>query len=196
MIIPDAILAKTVEKWSKYGLRLWWRSSRLTFLRDDIRITLDLDCMDKPPYLTPAALVKMLGFIPEGRCIEIIKTSDGYNAQELMESVVLDQIEALAPAPVDTVRRIPLSWNGMYLFQNAAGAVFGVWDAPGRSVFDLSAGLVLSAEDDESSFATKAFRPDEPPLRWQALESVMWLDDVPAPSAAAEAEGQEVMDDE
>lgn len=202
MLINDKALAAAMKK-CKSGVKIRYYSGRLEVLCDDWYAAVNVAAVEEKPKLTLAAMVEMLGYIPEGDCLEIKKREGEYDAQELLDSAFGSEVTCLMPEPdAVSVERIPLAYGETLLLQTRDLRVVGMKP----DVLRVCAFLInstyserastFSCKDEDSKFLCRAWRRDNP--CWKALESIRWGPEKEAEQATAgdaEDDGQMEMGD-
>lgn len=178
MLINDKALAAAMKR-CKSGVKVRYDCGAMDILGADWFAHIDVSRLEDKPRLTLAALVEMLGYIPEGECLEIVKGKKRYEVQDVMFDAVTGEAAGYLTAEDFTpVEKIPLTYGGTLLFQaknlRVAGVKGGLLETL-ISASDARYSEELSSfvcGDGDSTFACRASRGYSP--SWRALESIRW----------------------
>jgi hypothetical protein len=126
MLINDKALAAAMKK-CKSGVKVRYDCGAMDILGSDWFAHIDVSRLEDKPRFTLAALVEMLGYIPEGECLEIVKGKKRYEVQDVMFDAVTGEAAGyLTAEDFTSVEKIPLTYGGTLLFQTKGLRVAGV----------------------------------------------------------------------
>lgn len=179
MIINDKALARTLKRSGASGFKLRMNGYILELVGWDWAARLTLHSSGEPPRLTLAALVEMLGYIPEtGECGHVYKDKGGWEWQSMAEAVFESEYAGVSCDNGTSERAVllPIRYGGP-LILTLSGRMYRV-SGPSAlaegTEFYFRAPNALCFGDKDSELYIGCLRPEIPGRVWTQLEKIEW----------------------
>lgn len=183
-MLNDKRLAAAVLSAAKSGtLKYRMREERLDLIGEDWALSVWPVYAQEKLRDTLGVIVKMLGFIPEGRCVEIYKTKEDYAMQELSAEAFGEELAYMTTCSgAERCQKTPVSIGTKRLLQTMSGRLAGLEAAPitiaGGADFlpemNADGNRIRWTKNSIWEFTAKAFRPSGENKRlaaiWDTLE--------------------------
>lgn len=180
MIINDKALAKVLKRSGATGFKICSIGDSIRFVGWEWAARLLINGSNEHPRLTLAALVEMLGYIPQtGECGHVYKDRQGWQWQSMTEAVFDSEYAGVSCKNGSSERAalLPIRYGGP-LILTTSKEMYRVSGpstlAQASSEFFFKRPNALCFGDSESELCLSCLRPETPGRIWTQLEQIEW----------------------